>query len=88
MDLNIKIENFYKRFFIYKKALEKIIDVFMKKCEYINGESLRRHNWGNKPQKLKNIPKNINIENYEQELLNALENNINNDSSIIHPVFI
>ena len=83
MDLNVKIENFYKRFSIYKKALEKIIDVFMKKCEYMNGESLRRHNWGNKPQKLKNIPKNINIENYEQELLNALENNINNDSSII-----
>lgn len=83
MDLDVKIENFYKRFSIYKKALEKIIKVFMEKCEYINGESLRRHNWGNKPQKLKNIPKNMNIENYEKELLNALENNINNDNSII-----
>jgi hypothetical protein len=46
MDLDVKIENFYKRFSIYKKALEKIIKVFMEKCEYINGESLRRHNCG------------------------------------------
>jgi len=83
MDLDIKIENFYKRFSIYKRALEKIINVFMRKCEYINGESLRRHNWGSKVKKLENIPKNINTEDYEQELLNALEKNIINDSSII-----
>lgn len=83
MNLDTKIDNFYKQYPMHKKALEKIIKIFMKKCEYINGESLKRHNWGDKPKKLEDIPKNINMQNYEQELLNTLEKNNNIDESII-----
>lgn len=84
MEFNTKLENFYtKQSPIYKKALKKIINVMLKKCEYINGESLERHNWGSKSKKLENIPKNINLENYESELLNALEKNGTIDNSTI-----
>ena len=71
--LQDKINIFFKkRNKIFKKPLEKIINVMLNKCEYINGESLERHNWGNNPLKLKNIPKNIILPSFEEDLLNAL----------------
>ena len=78
-----KIANFYKNNSkIYKKPLEKIINNMLNKCKYINGESLERHNWGTRPVKLLNIPKNITSESYENELLNALELD-DNEKSIV-----
>ena len=84
--LQDKINIFYKkRNDIFKKPLEKIINFMMNKCKYINGESLERHNWGDKPLKLKNIPVNISSSNFETELINALDLNEseNIDKSII-----
>jgi hypothetical protein len=78
-----KIDNFYKkRNQIFKKPLEKIINIMLEKCRYINGESLERHNWGNYPIKLKNIPKNINLPTFEEDLLNSLSLE-ENEKSII-----
>ena len=71
-----------KRNEIFKKPLEKIINNMLNKCKYINGESLERHNWGNNPIKLKNIPKNINLPSFEEDLLNAL-NLEDNEKSIV-----
>lgn len=80
--LNDKITIFYKKNNeIFKKPLEKIIHTMMKKCQYINGESLERHNWGNNPIKLKHIP-NISSPNFEEEILNAL-NLEDNEKSIV-----
>lgn len=81
--LQDKIDTFFKkRTEIFKKPLEKIINIMLNKCKYINGESLERHNWGNNPIKLNNIPKNINSPLFEEELLNAL-NLEDNDKSIV-----
>ena len=81
--LQDKINTFFKkRNEIFKKPLEKIITIMLNKCKYINGESLERHNWGNNPIKLKNIPKNINLPSFEEELLNAL-NLEDNEKSIV-----
>ena len=45
--LQDKINTFFKkRNEIFKKPLEKIINIMLNKCKYINGESLERHNWG------------------------------------------
>ena len=78
-----KIEIFYKkRNEIFKKPLEKIINSMLDNCRYINGESLERHNWGNKPIKLINIPLDINSNSFEDDLLNAL-NIEENEKSII-----
>lgn len=81
--LQDKINTFFKkRNEIFKKPLEKIINIMLDKCKYINGESLERHNWGNNPIKLKNIPKNINLSSFEEDLLNSL-NLEDNEKSII-----
>ena len=81
--LQDKINTFFKkRNEIFKNPLEKIINIMLNKCKYINGESLERHNWGNNPIKLKNIPKNINLPSFEEELLNAL-NLEDNEKSIV-----
>ncbi len=81
--LHDKIATFFKkRNEIFKKPLEKIINIMLEKCKYINGESLERHNWGNNPIKLKNIPKNINLPSFEEDLLNAL-NLDDNEKSIV-----
>jgi hypothetical protein len=81
--LQDKINTFFKkRHEIFKKPLEKIINIMLNKCKYINGESLERHNWGNNPIKLKNIPKNINLPSFEEDLLNAL-NLENNETSLL-----
>ena len=81
--LQDKINTFFKkRHEIFKKPLETIITCMLNKCKYINGESLERHNWGNDPIKLKNVPKNINLDSFEEELLNAL-NLEDNEKSIV-----
>ena len=81
--LQDKINTFYKkRNEIFKKPLEKIINVMLDKCRYINGESLERHNWGDNPTKLKNIPKNIESPSFEEDLLHAL-NLEDNEKSIV-----
>ena len=77
------LQAFYKKYpKIMKKVLEKILNNMFDKCKYINGESLERHNWGNNPIKLKNIPKNINSPSFEEELLNALKQE-DNEQSIV-----
>ena len=81
--LQDKINTFFKkRNEIFKKPLEKIINVMLNKCKYINGESLERHNWGNNPIKLKKIPQDISVPSFEEELLNAL-NLEDNEKSIV-----
>jgi hypothetical protein len=81
--LQDKINTFYKkRNEIFIKPLEKIINVMLDRCRYINGESLERHNWGDNPIKLKNIPKNIDSSSFEEDLLNAL-NLEDNEKSIV-----
>ena len=79
--LHHKIAKFFKsKNEIFRKPLEKIINAMINRCRYMNGESLERHNWGDKPIKLKNIPKNINSPSFEEELLNALDLNENEKS--------
>ena len=81
--LQDKINTFFKKSNeIFKKPLEKIINLMLNKCKYINGESLERHNWGNNPIKLKHIPKNINLPSFEEDLLNSL-NLEDNEKSIV-----
>lgn len=81
--LQDKINTFFKkRSEIFRKPLEKIINAMLNKCEYINGESLERHNWGNNPIKLKHIPEDINLPSFEEDLLNAL-NLEDNEKSIV-----
>ena len=87
--LQDKINAFFKKKNeIFKKPLEKIINIMLNKCTYINEESLERHNWGNNPIKLKHIPKNINLSTdegfnkFEEDLLNAL-NLEDNEKSIV-----
>lgn len=81
--LQDRIHTFFKkRNEIFKKPLEKIINTLLNKCKYINGESLERHDWGNNPIKLKNIPKNINLPSFEEDLLTAL-NLEDNEKSIV-----
>lgn len=73
--LDRKINNFIKENYTYKDAIQKIIDNIMDKCTYIDGESLKRHNWGEEPVELENIPKNINQKN-DEPLIKALEDEI------------
>ena len=80
--LQNKIAIFYKKNESFRKPLEKIINSMLKKCTYINGESLERHNWGEIPLKLKFIPENIHSPSFESDLLNALSLN-ENEKSII-----
>ena len=81
--LQDKINTFFKkRNGIFKKPLEKIINTMLNKCKYINGESLERHNWGDNPIKLKDVPKNINLLSFEEDLLNALNLEDNEKSTV------
>lgn len=85
--LDEKIEKFLIDNHSYRLPLEKIINIMRKTCTYINGESLERHNWGNKPIKLKYIPDIIKVQEtkVESEFIKVLEKNEeeNIDSSII-----
>jgi hypothetical protein len=72
--LHSKIAIFYNHYNAnFKPILEAIINNMLKICEYTNGETLYRHNWGGKPVKLKNIPSDINSKNFDEELLQALD---------------
>jgi hypothetical protein len=74
--LHKKISIFLKkRHDIFKKPLEKIINSMLDQCKYINGESLERHNWGDKPLKLKYTPTDINSPTFEDDLIKALDTN-------------
>jgi len=67
--LDDKLSNFLKgEIDVIKKPLKKIIDNMLKTCEYMNGDSLERHNWGEKPKKLKYIPKNKYSEEEQQKI--------------------
>ena len=79
-----QIEKFYKKYAsIFKKPLNKIINKMLVDCQYINGESLERHNFGNKPVKLTNLPSNLNNVDYEEELIKSLKSSGIEDKSII-----
>jgi hypothetical protein len=71
MTLINKINKFYERHLLYKKPLEKIINNMLEECKYINNESLERHNWGDKPIKIENIP-DCTDNNFESQLNNIL----------------
>lgn len=81
-EIESKILRFYKKNDIFKKPIERIINVMKQKCTYINGESIERHIFGNESIKLKNIPKDINSIDFERELLKSLDH-VDNDKSII-----
>ena len=77
-----KIDQFLHENETYKKPLEDIIDVMLKKCRYNNGESLERHNWGEYPKKidslLHKISNNIidlNSKDLEEIIVNELKAN-------------
>ena len=80
--LDEKIETFLKINDVFRIPLEKIINNMLNRCRYINGESLERHNWGNKPIKLKNLPNDFKNELFEEDLVNTL-NLDENEKSII-----
>lgn len=82
MSLQSKINLFYKRHDTFRKPLEKIINLMLDKCRYTNGESLERHNWGEFPKKLSEIPKDIHSITFESDLMKALELN-EHEKSII-----
>ena len=72
MALINEINDFYERNLLYKKPLEKIINNMLEECKYINNESLERHNWGNDPIKIENIPDCCTDNNFESQLNNIL----------------
>ena len=83
-DMNKQIESFYeKNAQMFKKPLEKIINKMLNDCRYINGESLERHNFGNNPVKLANLPTILNNKEYENELIKCLKNADIEDKCII-----
>mgnify|MGYP001340187435 CR=1 FL=1 len=81
--LEEKITTFYDmKHAIFKKPLEKIVGNMLNKCKYSNDDSLERHNWGGKPIKLTDIPKNLESASFEEDLLSALDLD-NNEKSIV-----
>ena len=66
----------------YRKSLERIVRSFLETCRYRNGESLERHNWGSKVQKLDltSVPLDMNI--CEELLMKALDLNIHEKAVI------
>lgn len=81
-----QIDKFLENNQRFKKVLEKIIHIMIEKCRYINGESLERHNWGERPIKLKNIPEYVNSPTFYCDLIKAL-NSKENQQSIIELVW-
>ena len=73
--LQNKISTFLKKGNeIFRKPLEKIINIMLKKCEYTNGESLERHNWGSDiPVKLTHVPTNFDLPSFEEDLIHSLD---------------
>ena len=67
----------------FKKPLEKIINKMLNDARYSNGESIERHDFGSKPVKLSNLTDNLNMENFEDVLINSLKENEVNDKCII-----
>ena len=79
-----QIENYYNsNAEQFKKPLENIINKMLNDARYSNGESIERHDFGSKPVKLSNLPDNLNIENFEDVLINCLKENEVNDKCTI-----
>jgi hypothetical protein len=81
--LGSKIDSFFaKNGEMFKAPLSKMIEKMLTICTYKNGESLERHNWNQRPLKLKYIPKDLSSSsNFEEELFNALD--LNEEKPII-----
>ena len=83
--MNRQIERFYRKHAeIFKGPLEKIINKMVSDLTYENGESLERHNFGNNPIKLTNLPA-TSLDNtcYENELITVLKSSNIEDKTII-----
>jgi hypothetical protein len=81
--LNSKIKAFYKLHNEhFKVILEAVISNMLDSCRYTNGESLERHNWGDRPIKLNHIPKNIYARDFDSQLMRALDSD-DNEKAII-----
>lgn len=79
-----QIDQFYERnAAMFKRPLEEIINKMLKDCCYINDESIERHNYGDKPVQLTNLPTNLNSDDYENELIKSLKKSGIEDKSII-----
>jgi hypothetical protein len=80
--LEEKVNRFYKNNGLFKPIIEKMLNNMMNLCTYKNGESIERHNFGNKPVELKNIPQELNSPDFEKKLLEALQLEENQKSII------
>ena len=78
-NIHDKIEKFLNNYHSWREPLQKIIKNMINKCRYLNGESVERHNFGNIPSKLNNIPDYNQIN--EDKLYKILEEN--NEKAII-----
>ena len=71
-----QIQNYYNKYGNYlRKPLENIINKMFNDAMYINGESIDRHDFGDKPITLNNLPTNINSDTFNEDLIKSLENN-------------
>lgn len=77
-----KLQKFYDKHKIFERPIKKLIKNMFNHCKYKNEHSIERHNFGELPVKLKNIPNDIHSANFEKELMEALEYD-DNDKSII-----
>lgn len=68
-----KIETFLNKNHYYREPLRKIIDNMIDKCRYLNSDSVERHNFGNVPSELSDIPDYSQMN--ENRLYEILENN-------------
>jgi hypothetical protein len=51
-----EIEEFLIENHKFREPLQKIIINMLDKCKYLNGDSVERHNFGNTPSTLNDIP--------------------------------
>ena len=74
-----EIEEFLIENHKFREPLQKIIINMLDKCKYLNGDSVERHNFGNTPSTLNDIPDYNQID--ENRIYEILENN--NEKAII-----
>jgi len=79
MALEEKINIFLRENSCYEPQLREIINNMLNSCRYSNNESLERHDFGDEPKKLLNIPDNID----ENQIIISLKNNEKIDKSNI-----
>mgnify|MGYP006139907703 CR=1 FL=1 len=80
-----KIDQFITINNIFKKPIQKLIQKMLNDTEYINGQSLERHDWGYTKHDLDiNIPiNNISDKDLDDIIIRALKKNDIDDTSII-----